>query len=142
MGIRAGDPLLWCSRRTEQQLDAYRCIRVCAWGLGIVTLTSEGRRARPQHGQMLEDCHMQHACQDACQVPKERGIRCEQLDVNQLSPRHILHQTSTSAAMIEHRSENPQAWCVSHNTYVVWLAVDNRQQAVLGPGSDRTVASA
>lgn len=52
---------------------------------------------------------MQHACQDSCQVPKERGIRCEQLDVNQLSPRHILHQTSMSAAMIEHRSESPQS---------------------------------
>ena len=94
-GDRAG-------QETRHQLDAYRCIRVYIWGMGIVALTSEGRRARPQQGQALEDSHMQHACQNPCQVPKERGIRCQQLDVNQLSPCHILHQTSMSATMIRH----------------------------------------
>ena len=74
--------------------------------MGVAALTSEGRRAKSQHGQVLEDSHMQHACQYPCQMPKERGIRCKQLDVYQLSPCHILHQTSMSAATIGHTHEH------------------------------------
>ena len=52
---------------------------------------------------------MQHACQYPCQMPKERGIRCKQLDVYQLSPCHILHQTSMSAALTGNKLKGSQS---------------------------------
>ena len=41
---------------------------------------------------------MQHACQYTRQMPEERGVGCEQLNVDELRPRDILQQTDRLAS--------------------------------------------